>query len=250
MESKSVCIKQQGKTHIITAEELKKKIAEDEAYFVHNGRILKIGEVSGLRHNVHWQETRVTHLSSASVDVQETVRTLPWQRRNRGPHQTHVREWIGFSSGSILGMHVGNIIQPVTTLRRQRRDMFICNHAESDIDPSICDTTDYVPTNIPDEPQSTRLYILEDTSSVIQMSSKGRAPTLLAGWEGEYSNAFGLVKKWKTCSPRVHSRRYNNSHWCSCGTFTNPKMSVWSETLLSNQCLELLSLCTNRRLKR
>ena len=161
---------------MITAEELKKMIAEDEAYFVYNGRVLKIGEVSGLRHNVHWQETRVTHLSSTSVDVQETVRTLPWQRRNRGPHQTHVREWIGFSSGSILGMHVGNIIQLETTPRRQRRDMFICNHAESNIDPSISDTTDCVPTNIPDEPQTTQLYILKD-SSVIQMSSTCRAPT-------------------------------------------------------------------------
>ena len=180
-ESKSVCIKQQGKTHMITAEELKNMIAEDEAYFVYNGRVLKIGEVSGLRHNVLWQETRVTHLYSTSVDVQETVRTLPWQRRNRDPHQTHVREWIGFSSGSILGTHVGNIIQLETTPRRQRRDMFICNHAESNIDPSISDTTDYVPINIPDEPQTTQLYILEDTSSVIQMSSKGRAPTLRPG---------------------------------------------------------------------
>ena len=35
--------------------------------------------------------------------------------------------------------------------------VFICNHAESNIDPSIFDTADHVPTNIPDEPQSTQL---------------------------------------------------------------------------------------------
>ena len=58
---------------MITAEELKKMIAEDEAYFVYNGRVMKIGSVSGLRHNVYWQETRFTHVSSTSVDVQETV---------------------------------------------------------------------------------------------------------------------------------------------------------------------------------
>ena len=37
VESKSVCIKQQGKTHMTTTEELKKMITEDEAYFMYNG---------------------------------------------------------------------------------------------------------------------------------------------------------------------------------------------------------------------
>ena len=51
-ESKRVHLREQGKTTATTAEELKKVIACDEVYFVHNGRILRNGEVTGLRNNV------------------------------------------------------------------------------------------------------------------------------------------------------------------------------------------------------
>ena len=60
-ESKRVYLREQGKTTATTAEELKKVIACDDVYSVHNGRILRTGEVTGLRNNVVVHTVRKMH---------------------------------------------------------------------------------------------------------------------------------------------------------------------------------------------
>ena len=86
-ESKKVCVRDQGKTTVTTAEELEKAIASDEVYFVHNGRILRVSEVNGLGHNVivhavrrmqgggnrKAKKSQDTELSSSEMDTVATA---------------------------------------------------------------------------------------------------------------------------------------------------------------------------------
>ena len=100
VESKSVCIEQQGKTHMITAEELKKMIAEGEAYFMHNGRVLKIGEVA--RDSRH---TLVFHFRGCARNSPHSPMAAPQQRSSPDARSRMDRFFQRFNSGHARQKH-------------------------------------------------------------------------------------------------------------------------------------------------
>ena len=57
-DHKRIWVREQGKVHKTTVKEMKEMITAGEAYFVYDGRALKIGEVSERKHNVIVQAVR------------------------------------------------------------------------------------------------------------------------------------------------------------------------------------------------
>ena len=58
---KKVCGREQNEVHMVTVEEVKEMMIASEAYFVNNGRVLKLEEMNGLKHNVIVHAVRKLH---------------------------------------------------------------------------------------------------------------------------------------------------------------------------------------------